>query len=310
MGIPTPTVLQVRARNGYVAPLGRMQTPAIRGDARTPSVADAMSSPVALDAVPMRVAAASYRAGGRNASVVLTIELDASRLDLVERDGLRTGELELSYLATDASGRVRPGRRHSAELTMTATAAGSADAPWIRAVSEFELPHGRYQLRVAAGAGSRAGSVVYDLDVPDFGAGQLTLSQVSVTSGVARRLETLRLRDPLREVLPAPPVAVREFSADETLAVYAETYRNGRREGSDPDVVVALRRPDGSAVRTVRDHTTSAPLRGGQGGRGTMTYLPLSGLAPGAYVLHVEAHGGGSGEGVRRTVPVVIRAVS
>ena len=74
----------------------------------------------------------------------------------------------------------------------------------MRVVSEFELPHGRYQLRIAAGSPPRAGSVVYDLEVPDFGNG-LQMSGVSITTATAADVATFRAAEPLGKALPGPP---------------------------------------------------------------------------------------------------------
>ena len=57
----------------------------------------------------------------------------------------------------------------------------------IRMVLETALAPGRYQMRIAAGnREAKAGSVVYDLDVPDFTKDPLIMSGVSIGS-VRRR---------------------------------------------------------------------------------------------------------------------------
>ena len=56
----------------------------------------------------------------------------------------------------------------------------------LRALSRVELPPGRYQLRVAANelSSKAVGTVLYDLDVPDFTKAPLTMSGVALTSAV------------------------------------------------------------------------------------------------------------------------------
>jgi VWFA-related protein len=161
--------LVVRSRAGYVAPIGEERRPErVEADTRSPAVADALASAVSTSGVPLRIVAAPYRAG-RNASIAVAVEIDVKTLPLMKKGGTVTGEVEVSYLATDRRGKVRPGRRHTAALAVKAEAIDKVLKDGVRVVSEFELPPGRYQLRAAAGGLAIAGSVVYDLDVPDFG---------------------------------------------------------------------------------------------------------------------------------------------
>ena len=59
----------------------------------------------------------------------------------------------------------------------------------IRMLIETTLPPGRYQMRIAAGnQQTKSGSVVYDIDVPDFSKDQLAMSGVAI--GSQRRRES------------------------------------------------------------------------------------------------------------------------
>src|SRR5262249_23499737 len=151
--------------------------------------------------VPMRVVATPFRSG-RNASIAVAVDIDIATLGLVNKGDTVSGNLELEYLATDDRGKVHPGRRHSATLSLKPEVLTKARSQAVRIVSAFELPHGRYQLRVAAGSALTAGSIVYDLDVPDFGKEPLTMSGVSLTSASASNVTTVRPLDPLGDVLP------------------------------------------------------------------------------------------------------------
>ncbi len=55
----------------------------------------------------------------------------------------------------------------------------------MRVLSQLPLPEGRYQLRASAGGAAVAGSVIYDLDVPDFRE-DFSLSGVALTSSQAQ----------------------------------------------------------------------------------------------------------------------------
>lgn len=296
--------LQVRARNGYVAPLEReKERPVIDADARMESVATAISNAVAVNDVPMRVAATAYRGKGKNASVALVIEFDVSRLDLVDRNDALTGNVEVTYIATDDKGKVKPGLRRNATITLKKEAAAPTLRVGARAVSEIELPPGRYQLRVAVGSTFRAGSVIYDLEVPDFSDHDLMLSGIALTSGSAPAVLTLTLKDPLGAHLPGPPIAVREFARQDILGMYVEVYENGN--ATTPATITAeLRSADGAVTRPLNPQKALAAMHA-KGGRGVISTLALDALTPGAYVLRVEAHREGT-VSVRREIPLRI----
>jgi hypothetical protein len=220
--------LQVRTRNGFVAPLGSERRPAAvsGGVARLPAVKDALASATSARGLPLQVFAAPYKLVGNRSIIALAVEIDASALDFETQTDARTGNLEVSYLATDATGTIHPGRRHSVNLSATGEASSQSVKQTVRLLSQLELPKGRYQLRIAAGNASSAGSVVYDLDVPDFTKGPLVMSGVSLTSTAAGAVTTLKLHDPLADVLPAPFTATREFSSDDEIVLFAEVYDN------------------------------------------------------------------------------------
>jgi hypothetical protein len=254
-------------------------------------VADALASPIATSDVPMRVFAAPYRASRGNASVALAIEVDPAMLGLTLEGDTLTGQIEVSYLATDSRGKVRPGRRHNATIRIKQDALKRSARDGVRVLSEIELPDGRYQLRVAAGSAARAGSVVYDLEVPDFGKGPLTMSGLSLTSVSAAQVSTVRARDPLGDALPGPLTATREFDASDTLAVFAEVYDNstGRDAAGTVVLTTTLRAPDGTPVMTMPATRNASDARRKNGGHGFATLLALRGLPAGTYTLHVEA---------------------
>jgi hypothetical protein len=80
----------------------------------------------------------------------------------------------------------------------------------------------------------------------------------------------------------------REFAADDTVALFAEFYENaGNGPAHVVDLIAELRGENGAVVRESREERQSTEVRGG-GGYGFATRLPLEGLRPGIYVLHVE----------------------
>src|SRR6185436_16584917 len=97
-----------------------------------------------------------------------------------------------------------------------------AQARGFRVTSAVNLPPGRYQLRVsAAERGGTAGSVVSDLEVPDFYKLPLVMSGLTLTSGAPNQPPTARVKDdPVGLLLMQSPVAVREFTRDDQLTLF------------------------------------------------------------------------------------------
>jgi VWFA-related protein len=282
--------LQVRARTGYFEPRGRPRTDT-RSDSSLPrAVSEALASPIPIGGVPVRVFAAPFKGPAPNAAVALTIEFDAARFDLVEKDGVFTERVEVTYSAVDANGKVFPGERHSINLAMKPDTFERVKARGFRVLSQLDLPPGRYQLRVAVGTMTgKVGSVLYDLQVPDFYRAPLTMSGVAVTARSALDVATVKPRDPLGDVLPSPPTTAREFDRDDVLVVFTEFYENAPNAAPHAlDFRAELRADGGRVVHAAADERSSTELDKGTGGYGFEARLPLGDVEPGVYVLRVE----------------------
>lgn len=303
--------MQVRARNGYLAPTGRTPPPApAAARSVSPALADAIGSALPVAGIPMRLFAAPYKGDADNAAVAVSLEIDASGIVLEEKNGTYTGQLEVAYVATSAAGKVFPGDRHYVTLSLKPDTYARVQRSGFRVLLEPRLPPGRYQLRVAAGnAGGRAGSVVYDLDVPDFSKGALTMSGVSLTSVDQSTVQTASPKVPLSGLLPGPITATRDFAATDTLAIYTEVYESARNAPTHGvDLTLELRADDGRVVTTRSDERSSSELAGKPGGYGFAAELPLDGLTPGIYVIHVEARANiGNRPTVSRDVQIRVR---
>jgi len=256
--------LTVRARTGY---LEYMKYNARRNyvePARTP-IETALASPLSTPGVGMRVAATPYRKAPREATVALAIDVDASTISFTEKNGQHVANLEVRHLATDADHRIYPVHRFTTTLSLDAKEYDRVKTRGLRIASQFDLPTGRYQVRVAVASGSQNGSVIYDLDVPEFAGGAMTMSGVSLTAMTALDTMTLRAGDSksgkqkvrqcralscepmvlassamtpwrvpgataapaiLSDVLPAAPGAVRTFTSGDTLTLFSELYDN------------------------------------------------------------------------------------
>jgi hypothetical protein len=187
-------------------------------------------------------------------------------------------------------GKVFPGERQTATLTLKPDTYERAKARGLRVLSQTNLPPGRYQMRVAAGNRSgKAGSVVYDLEVPDFSKESFTMSGVSLTAASAGQAPTIKPKDPLGDFLPGPPTAAREFEKGDLVVLFAEFYENARGAAAHMlDFKAELRAEGGRVVQQVTDERSSTELQGSSGGYGFQARLPLDSVEPGLYVIHVE----------------------
>jgi len=131
--------------------------------------------------------------------------------------------------------------------------------------------------------------VQYDLAVPDFQKTPFSISGLVLTSGIGSSLPTVRADEQLKQVLPGPPISLRSFPQNDEIALFTEVYDN---EGSKPhkvDIVTTIRTDEGREVFKTDETRDSADLGGARGGYGYTTKIPLKDLAPGKYVLKVEA---------------------
>ena len=165
----------------------------------------------------------------------------------------------------------------------------------MRVVSRVDLPPGVTSCawRRSTRGSQLAGSVYYDLEVPGLQRGPARderprahvrrLAAVGPVVGIAPD-------DELRRALPGPPTVAREFQADEELAATRRGVRQRRRpRRTGWTSATTLRSDDGREVFRIADERSSSELQGARGGYGYTARVPLKGLAPGLYVLRVEA---------------------
>jgi VWFA-related protein len=287
--------LQVRARKGYAAPRGKAAAPAAAAgkDKPSPLLREAMDSPLPLSGLRLSMSAAPFKGTAPNASVAIVLRADGASLKFTEREGRFEGSLEVSIVAVDRNGKIRNATRQKVDMPLRPQTHALVAQTGISAVARIDIPPGKYQLRVAAldGGSQLAGSVYYDMEVPDFNAGPLSMSGVVLTSSRAAATPVVGLAadDALRQMLPGPPTVAREFRPDEELAVMAEVYDNEGKTPHKVSIATTIRSDDGREVFRIADERSSSELQGARGGYGYTARVPLKGLAPGLYVLKVEA---------------------
>lgn len=284
--------LTVNARRGYVAPRGRASDAKLAGpkDA-TPELREALTSPVALTALPLAATAAVFKGPAPNGSVVVSLLIGGRDLPLVEKNGAFTNELEVALTATSIDGKVTGGDRNTLQLTLKPDSVPRLRMGGFRLVTSLDLAPGRYQLRVAAreAIARRAGSVLYDLEVPDFSKSPLSMSSIALTSGSSALSPTARPKDPLLKLLPAPISTYREFPQVDELAIFTEVYDTNVAQPHKVEINLTVKEEGGTTVFQTREEHDSSELKGSAGGFGFTSRFPLAKFVPGLYVLRVEA---------------------
>jgi hypothetical protein len=284
--------LQVRSRAGYVASRGGKPEGLPLNASAEPSAVlrDALNAPLPIAAVPLRMFAAPFR-GVTDESVAIGIEMDAGAFRFTQKNGLYVDRIEVAVVALDRAGKVKTGDRQTLQLQLKPETYAGVQAHGLRALFRLNLPPGAYQLRAVvndAGSGA-AGTAFYDLDVPEFHKAPLSLSGLAIAAPRSAATPTPRLDPVFQSALPSAPTGVRTFYPDETLSVLFEVYRQASA-GSPIDVLTTVRDTAGTVVFRSADRVTGEKLQGGDAGFGYTVNVPLTGMAPGAYTLRVEAH--------------------
>jgi VWFA-related protein len=303
--VKRPGLRVVRARDGYYEARGRR--PAEAKPSANPALSAALASPLPVAGLPLKAFAAAYKGEAPNAAVAVVVEIDASQLDFVETNGTFNEALEFVNAATDSKGKVFPGERHTANLTLKPDTFQRAKERGFRVLTQVSLPPGHYQLRLAAAnKNGKSGSVLYDLDIPEFYKEPFVMSGVALTAASATLTPTVRAKDPLGDFLPGPPVATREFMVGDTLMFFAEFYENGNSTPHTVDLKAELRADGGRVVLTATEERSSTEVRGG-GGYGFSGRLPLTDVAPGLYVLHIEGRSRAGNVSASRDIQVRVK---
>ena len=276
--------LNVRSRRGYASPKGKAAAPA-RNSNVSPELLAAVNSPLQVSGLTIKAFAAPVKGTSPNASVLVGAELRGRDLSLEPNT-----RVELSFLAVDSKGKIWGGKNDGIAMNLRPETRTRVEQSGVRVLNRVDLPPGRYQLRIAArdAAKQTVGSVIYDLDIPDFYKLPFTISGLVVTSLGSGAMLTAKADDQLKAVLPTPPIAQRTFAQNDELAIFAEIYDNAGGAAHKVDIVTTVRTDDGRVLYKNEELRDSSELQGAKGGYGYTARVPLSEIPPGTYVLSVE----------------------
>jgi VWFA-related protein len=172
-------------------------------------------------------------------------------------------------------------------MHMQTVAPPTAEAVSFEVASALSLHRGRHEIRVAAeGTVSTArGSVYTYVDVPDFAKDKLSLSGLLAGAAPAPLFASVDL---FKELLPIIPTALREFTRMSRVAVFVRAYQGGDDPPRDVAMTATLL---GLSQTPIHRETTTLTAARFTGTRSTdyLTEVPVAQLAPGPYLLTLEA---------------------
>lgn len=287
--------LEVAARKAYYAPLGTAAAtpppdapPKRAASGMSPTLRDLLTAPLPKPGLGLTITAAPVRRQGDKMLVALVVNLNGRSLPFAESGGQLSNDIDIGFLAADATGKVQAANHSGGTLKLPATAR-TAVANGLRYVAEFAVPPGTYQVRVAASesAGGTSGSAMLDLDVPALDE-PLTMGAIVLTSAGAARVPTTGSDPVLRSLLPTPPTALREFAATDTLSALVNLVEGGK--GTEPvTLVTRVLDPAGGEAFRHDVELDARQLSRSKNGYANLSTVSLAGFRPGRYTLTIEA---------------------
>ncbi len=296
--------LQVRARKGYYASkYVKTDAPAL-----DPTIS-LLNSPLPVGGLGMKMTLATMKGTAPNVHVTMIVEFNGPDIVPDPAKVPAGDKIDLSFATLDLGAKVVASGRKTMNLDVRPETRQAIAEHGMRLVTGFDVPPGRYQLRVAAheAAGDRAGSVFWNLELPDFTKSSITMGNVAIASTGAVRTPTSDDSSTLKDVLPGPPTASREFALEDTLAVYAEVYDNDASKPHVVDLSATVHADDGTQVFVTNDQRNSSDIKADRGGYTYLARVPLQDLVPGRYVLTVEAKSRLGGDPVTKEIQFTIK---
>jgi VWFA-related protein len=267
----------VRTRAGYVEPRG---APVAESQTTAGGPSAAITGFLPKADVPMELTVAPFsRPGRQDAALLLVLGVGTTEsnagpagnedVEVVMRAYNRMGDLRASGHFT-----ARPKER------------AQAGAGTLREfVSQLTVGPGQYQVRVAASAAGRSGSVYYDVDVPDFANAPLTLSGLLLGHGGGAAFVAAANAD---ISVPIASTVRREFDMAESIVAFVRVYQGGRGKGAPVSLTTKIENEQGSQVFASEQQYDAARF-GSAGSVDHRVELPLPRLGSGRYLLTIEA---------------------
>jgi VWFA-related protein len=288
---------QVTFRKRYAAARGKAPKNTIAGKAADPAAgvtADLIQtivSPLPKTGLPLRITAVPHKGAGKTTDLEVLIETSGKELTFSQANGTFNNIVSLQIGVFDKNGKSLAAERPDVKLTLKPETHARVLQGGVRILRHLSVLPGSYQLRVAAqdSAKTRQGSAHLDIDVPDFTKDPIALSGIAIAAtadhAVAASIET----DPFNGGLPGQPTTLRDFPANSEIAGFVEVYDNQPTPLHRLDITTSVRADDGRVVFTHSDERSTEELHGAPGAFAYSVRIPMTGWAPGLYVLTIDA---------------------
>ena len=272
----------VRTRTSYTAPKRAVAPPK---DAKE-SLDRATARPIAVTDLPLVATAAPFAVpGSRNATVAIAVGIRQPVTAATSGRVAVTTDLRVSAYTTE--GDDKGTQRSTATVQLRPGADGDVE---YEAISRFDLPPGRFRLRIAAhhGVAARTGTVMVDVDVPDFAKEPASMSGVVIAATPGRPAAPRELLKPL---IPIVPTAQRTFATSDRASAFFHLYQQAQAPATPANVSIKVTDERGGVVITdtatidaakflINKTLRSAPFQ---------YDLPIGRLSAGRYLLTFEA---------------------
>lgn len=280
--------VEVRTRSGYDAPRDES---ADRPRPAASPLMKALGGVVPTSDLPMQIMAAPFalpdKKSETGATVAVAIGLKQP-IRQMEEQNIEAVDMQVAAYNTD--GRSFGNMRKRADVTIRANAAGMAE---YEVFGTIDLKPGRYQLRIAANVGSltTAGSVYYDVDVPDFATAPLSLSGLLIT---ATPNPVFAPKEGLQPVIPVIPTTRRAFApATHAVSAFARVYQPAKGKLLPVNAHLTVRDAKDAVVYD-RQMPLAANLFNDTRSTDVKLDIPIAELPAGDYVLTLETSAGTS----------------
>ena len=280
--------VQVRARAGYYAPLGRPPAPSKR---EASAVDRALSGGLPVGDLPLSLATVPFATASKPGAAVAVV----ARLDHAGESAPGT-VVEFTAKAFDGDW------KQVASATQTFMLPADDRARFAESAQRLNLPPGRYEIRAAmrSTVDDRVGSVYTSVVVQNFSREPLALSGLAVE----RQAGGAAMADDLAAVVPARMTTERQFTAGERVAVVARVYQGRAKQPLPVRMTARIVDIEDRAASTTEALLEPAGFSASRHADYRVD-LPLDRLVGGEYLLIIEASAASTT--VRRELRFAIR---
>jgi VWFA-related protein len=272
---------------------------------RKTDVVSLLSRPVPTSdpGLRLRITASPVAWRGEKAVLQLAVEIPSGGLPLKPSAAGFADDVVAALQAVNEKGAVETSKSETVHLRVRPeTHDAIRDRGW-RYVTEFELPRGVYQLRVAASESNdgKSGSAFLDLAIPDGRKQPLSVAGLALASDSARLTPTAGAAPTVRALGPLVVTGSRAFNVSETLTAIAAVMDTIAGD-HDAAISAALVGTDGTVAAEIAETVAANGLRPEAPPRALA--LKLTGVPPGDYLLVVRVEA--AGKSAKRSLVVRI----